>query len=111
KKVEGDWTVQAKEEVKKIKEEAKKSGISLTKEDDSTITAIQRSVAKPGFDCGIRVIHFADKDKFNGINNSAITGMFKMFSSGNLNGFKPAGGMTSLDYWWHDIGGKKAYKI
>lgn len=105
------WADGAKDEIKKIREGAKKDGVNVSKADEVKIQAIEKSVSKPGFDCGIRIIHYADKDKFNGINNSTITGIYKMFNSTSLNGFKPAGGNTSIDFWWTDIGGKKAYKI
>jgi hypothetical protein len=102
------WEEEAKAEMDKITKSRKDTGFQLTKEDNETITALRRSISKPGFDTGIRIIHFADKDKFNGINNGALIGIFKMFNSGSLNGFKPAGGMIRYDFWWQDRKGKKA---
>jgi hypothetical protein len=105
------WEDAAKSEIDKIIKSRKETGFQLTKEDNETITALRRSISKPGFDCGIRILHFAKKEAFNGMNNPALIGMFKMFNSGSLNGFKPAGGMTVFDYWWQDRSGKKAYGV
>jgi hypothetical protein len=108
---EDSWEDAAKAEIDKIIKSRKETGFQLTKEDNDTISALRRSISKPGFDCGIRVLQFAKKESFNGMNNPAIIGIFKMFNSGSLNGFKPAGGMTVFDYWWQDRSGKKAYGV
>lgn len=99
---------QAKKIIDDIYKSRKDAGFQLSKEDNDVISAVRRSISKPCFDTGIRILHFAKKDKFNGINNGALTGIFKMFNSGSLNGFKPAGGMTRYDFWWQDRKGKKA---
>lgn len=107
------WVDESKELIKKIREdsvfktEGQEVGVPMqTKGQIEKISAIERSVSKLGFDCGIRAIYIADKDSFNGINIPALIGSFKQFGSADLNGFKPAF-TTSFDYKWQDWSGKK----
>lgn len=76
---------------------------NLTKEENDVISAIQNAISKPGFDCGIRGIYLAETDKFKSINITGLTGTFKQYSSGNLNGIAPTGGLTIFDYPWQDF--------
>ena len=110
-----DWKGQAKKEIEKIisespvkPEEGKSVGLSnLTEMQKETINAIQRSLSKTAFDTMIRGIYLAEKDKFNSVNIAGLTGSFKQYSSGNLNGFKP-GFTTGYDYPWQDFKGRRA---
>jgi len=107
-----DWKEQGKELIKEIKEpyksEKDKFPETMTKETQEVINAIDRSISKPGFDCGIRVIYLAKKDNFQIINVPALLGIFKQYNSGNLNGFRPFGDtITAFDYPWQDIGGHR----
>lgn len=102
------WQDEAKEEIEKIREEAtpKTEGDKIafpnpTKGQIERIAALERSVSKLGFDCGIRVIYFAEKDKFRPANITAMTSITKQFDSNNLNGFKVYG-ITAFDYPWQD---------
>jgi hypothetical protein len=108
-----DWTHGAQEEIKKIKtkdvqqvEAIKLTGLSLSKGEREQIEAIERNISKIPFDCGIRVMYFADKDKFNDINVAGLNGSFRQYNSNNLNGFK-SDHDTSIDYKWQDWSGKK----
>lgn len=74
----------------------------LTKGQQDEIAAIERSVAKYGFDAGIRAIYFAQGDAFRASNISGLLGVFKQFGSNELNGFKPARD-TSYDHPWSDV--------
>ena len=76
---------------------------NLTKEENDVISAIQNAIAKPGFDCGIRGIYLAESDKFKPINITGLTGTFKQYSSANLNGIVPTGGLTIFNYPWQDF--------
>jgi hypothetical protein len=105
------WEESAKKAVDDIIKSRKDSGYQLTKDDQDSISAIRRSVSKPGFDVGIRSIYFADADKFQGVNVSAFTGIFKQFNSSTLNGFAPTGGMTAFDYPWQDFGKRNSEKF
>ncbi|MBU1046607.1 hypothetical protein KKH36_02405 [Patescibacteria group bacterium] len=110
-----DWRGQSKEEIKKLILEATKGedGTTtrmMTKGEGAVIAAIERSVSKLSFDCNIRAMYLAEKDKFNGINISALMGTLKQFSSNELNGFKPAK-VTAFDYPWQDYKGIRANKM
>ncbi len=110
------WQEDAKEEIKKIVEryrpaDKEKQSRTPTEGEKDMISALERSVSKLPFDCGIRCLYIADKDKFNGALKGGITGSFKQYGSLNLNGFKPTGWFTIFDYPWQDYFGKKQEKF
>lgn len=72
-----------------------------TKADQEAMASIERSLAKIGFDCGIRAIYIAQKDYFDPSNIAGITGAFRQYSSPTLNGFKPRNS-PGFDYPWQD---------
>ena len=78
-----------------------------TKGQADKIYAIERSVSKLGFDCGIRSIYIAKKDAYSGVNIPGLVGSFKQYGSFNLNGFVPRV-TTNFDYFWENIGDRKA---
>ncbi|MEK7133071.1 MAG: hypothetical protein AAB771_00050 [Patescibacteria group bacterium] len=63
------------------------------------LKALDRNMAKLGFDAGVRVIYAARSDIYNLINISSITGVMKQYNSQNLNGFKPQK-TTSGGFWF-----------
>jgi hypothetical protein len=72
---------------------------TLSDGEKEIIKAIERNMAKPAFDVGIRVIYIAKKsvfDKPNGI--GGIVGSFKHFSTENFNGIKPNGDKYSARF-------------
>ncbi|MBU4480232.1 hypothetical protein KKG48_02200 [Patescibacteria group bacterium] len=100
------WVDMAKEEKLKLieslkSEEEGKPPRLATKGEQDIIASIERNTDKLGFDCGIRGLYITEKEKFNPINITGITGTFKQFNSENLNGFKPSRG-TGFDYPWQD---------
>lgn len=102
------WQDEAKEEIEKIRKEATPETDSdypafpnPTKGQIEKIAAIERNVSKLGFDCGIRAIYIAEKDKFKPSNIGAMTGITRQFHSNNLNSFKPYE-MTTFDFPWQD---------
>ena len=113
-----DWKGDAKKIVEKIIEESKKRGADptsefspmfaqLTEGERNTIKAIERSIGKLGFDCGVRSIYIAKKEKFNGGNIAGLFGTVKQYNSNDLNGFKPTK-YTDFDYPWEDY---KKYRL
>lgn len=110
------WIDESKDLIKEIKEasvyeNSKGEMVPLaTKGQADKINAIERSVSKLGFDCGIRSIYIAHKDAFSGVNIPALVGCFKQYGSASLNGFRPEI-TTSFDYFWQDITGNKLKKI
>lgn len=78
------------------------SMFNLTKGQTDIINAMERSVAKLGFDCGMRGIYIADKDKFNPTNIVGLIGTVKQFNSNTLNGFYPTRWMIKFDFPWQD---------
>jgi len=78
----------------------------LTKGQQEEIAAIQRSISKPGFDCGIRGVYLAKGDTFDATNIPGLLGAFKQYNSNELNGFKPSN-VTGFDFPWEDFRGKR----
>ncbi|OGD68857.1 hypothetical protein A2996_02625 [Candidatus Campbellbacteria bacterium RIFCSPLOWO2_01_FULL_34_15] len=111
-----DWTEKGKEEKKKLlanlvtDEKDKTKNRPPTKVESQVIEAVERNITKPGFDCGIRGIYIAEKDKFNPINITGMTGSFKQYNSGNMNGFRP-NRVTGFDYPWQDYKNTRLNKM
>lgn len=110
-----DWKDKAKKEVEKIKSKyeggadaVEKLGkaLKMTKIEQETITAIERSLDKPAFDVGIRTLYLAKKENFKGEHIAGLIGFMRPYSSNNLNGFK-IGHETDFDNPWEDISGDK----
>lgn len=102
------WQDEAKEEIEKIRKEVTPETDSdypafpnPTKGQIEKIAAIERNVSKLGFDCGMRIIYLAEKDKFRSPNIGAMTGITRQFHSNNLNSFKSYQ-MTAYDFPWQD---------
>lgn len=100
-----DWTSKGKKEIKslleKLQPEEGKFMRTTTKGEQNIITAIERNIDKVAFDCGIRCIYLAEKDKFNPVNAPGLVGSFKQYNSEWLNKFKTSN-PTSFDYPWQD---------
>lgn len=108
-----DWKEDAAGLIKKLKKEDKKrkgpGGEEeavllpfLSPGERKVLEEVERSIAKPGFDCGIRVIYLAPADRFNAVNIVGLTGAFKQYNSADLNGFKPSKHKTLIKYPWYD---------
>ncbi len=102
-----DWKDQAKPIIDKImkrdkkKEEDKSFGsLALSPGERATLEALEKSVSKLGFDCGIRTIYIAKKEKFDPARAISLGGIFRQYNTLNLNGFKTIR-PTRFD-WWED---------
>ncbi len=114
------WKEAAKDEVNKIIEAAKGekgpdgkfvpgTGRQLTETERDTITAINRSVSKNGYDVGMRAVYIAPKDTFNPSNIGGIIGGITHFNS-HLNGFKPSRGAAENYGFWLLVWKKRSDK-
>ena len=90
-----DWTGEAKDEIKKIKDKAtpKTKGDypgfpNMTKGDIDTINAIERSLGKMAFDAMIRGMYISDKEVFSPSYISGYIGAMRQYNSKTLNWFK-----------------------
>lgn len=73
--------------------------MNLSPGERSTMEAIERNIAKIGFETGIRWMYLAKRDSYNALAIPATFGIFRQFSSASLNGFKPNGNVTpNIDY-------------
>lgn len=66
------------------------------------ISALEKSIAKLGFDVGIRSIYLADLDAIDGMNKPLLVASFKQFNSNDLNGFKVSH-VTDVNFPWQDF--------
>ena len=96
---EKGWTDKSKEVITGLKAaantkdaEGKTIPGKLTKGEQQVIEAIERHRNKAGFDCGMRVLYIAEKDKFSGNTISAFTAMFRQYNTEDMNSFS----MTDL---------------
>lgn len=114
-----DWRHDASEDLKKrtkrdVEVKADKplnpNIMQLTKGERDTVEAIERSISKTPFDCGIRAIYVARSDAYRTSMIAGLTGSFRQYNTAHLNGFKPdkAPGVT---YPWQDRSGKKVQKM
>lgn len=101
-----NWQEDAKKLIKEIREASAQPGPdggpgfpNPTKGQIEKINAIERSVSKPGFDCGIRGLYIAKKDAFEGTTIPSLIGSLKQYNSSSLNGFKPQH-TSGTDYPW-----------
>jgi hypothetical protein len=112
-----DWKKAAKAEIKKIASESllgdgdaeKGTTLKLTKGQQETIAALERSLGKFPFDTVVRGMYVAKQEVFNSANIGGLMGVVKQYGSPDLNGFKP-GFSTSVDYPWQDFRGKRVAK-
>lgn len=65
------------------------------------VSAIEKNIAKLGFNTLIRFVYWGRADVFIKANSSAVIGAFKQFNTLNLNGFKPNNKTkTYIDYFF-----------
>ncbi len=116
-----DWSEEAKKAVEDIRkklenaEHPERFPRIMTKGEAETIAAIERTVAKPAFNTGIRAVYIADKDKFIGSRRNDLFGAFRHFNS-VYNGIKPVPDYTGYDNVFEDFMGigernKKLYAL
>lgn len=105
-----DWKGEARQEITKIRanpEETEQTPEGVIKRlsfgQQETIKAMERSISKQGFDCGIRGVYLAKKGNFNPTMIAGLTSIFRQFSSETLNGFMPTRYLTKYDYPWQDF--------
>ena len=109
-----DWKDEAKELIEKLKKGSKKDddmkvgSMALSPGERTILEAVERSTSKMGFDCGIRALYIAEKDKFEDSRVVSLAGAFRQYNTLNLNGFKAAR-PTKFD-WWEDLTGSKLTK-
>lgn len=109
-----DWKDKAKREMEKVKSKydgtdaIDKLGkaLKMTKAEQESINAIERSLDKPAFDVGIRTIYLAKKDYFRPEHIAGLVGFMRPYGSNHLNSFKIAN-ETDFDNPWEDISGDK----
>lgn len=73
---------------------------NMTKGEREVVEAIEKNIAKIGFEVIIRYVYVAPRDIFRGGSiKRAISGCYKQFNSQNLNGFKYNGKISpGIDY-------------
>lgn len=73
-----------------VKEKKESTKITdLTPGQKEVIEAIEKNIAKLGFDATIRTLYIGKRGSYNRANIAATLGFFKQFNTLNLNSFKP----------------------
>lgn len=72
-----------------------------TKAEADVIAAIDRSISKINFDCGIRLLYITKPESFMGARITPMINIFKPFSTNNLNSISMRWG-PYFDYPWSD---------
>jgi hypothetical protein len=75
----------------------------LTGGEKLKVEAMERSIEKLLFECGMRALYLAKKESFRGSNIAGIPRFFDAFRSNEFNLINPARWMASLDYPWQDF--------
>ena len=78
-------------------------GSTLTDGEKRAIEAIEKKAAKLLFECGIRNLYLAKRERFNGVNNGGVIRFFDHTQSNEFNKFNPTRGMSIFDYPWQDF--------
>ncbi len=107
----GDWTDEAKEIINDKCKEKTPAGVPsfkvlmMTKGDQEIVAAIERSVAKLGFECGIRALYLAKKGTMDMNQTKALGGLWRPFAAKNLNELVVDGSSQTFgwDFPWEDI--------
>lgn len=99
------WKDEGKNLIKELKEKYAEGKAS--KRDTEVLHAIERSLTKNGYDCGLRVVYVAKNEHFDPNLISGVAGMLGHFGLGDLNGFRPTH-TTDFDYPWQDY---KDYRL
>ena len=104
------WTDTGKNKIKEIQDKAKNDAVPVSKADQDLINVIQRSITKYGFDAGIRALYISKKESFDASRITGLMGIYRQYSSPELNGFAPTNA-TSYDYPWQDFSGNRVVEL
>ncbi|MEI7489281.1 MAG: hypothetical protein WCJ72_18080 [Chryseobacterium sp.] len=107
-----DWVHEAQQDIKKltkrdlkVDEKSNPGLFVLTKGEKLAVDAIEDNITKTPFDCGIRAVYIAKKDKFKKSTIGGIKNSFKQYNVTNLNSFE---GVNEAEEgkWYHKLMGK-----
>lgn len=104
----GTWKDEGKAEINKIMKRDEKTPegwqklYMTTKGEQEAVAAIERSMSKFGFECGIRAIYIAKKENFDGRQAKALGGLFRPFASGTLNSIGYLNQSIGPDFPWQN---------
>ncbi|MEK7650576.1 MAG: hypothetical protein AAB364_01745 [Patescibacteria group bacterium] len=100
------WKDEGKALIEKIMQRDKKGGEDeslgltiLSPGERKVVEDIERSLAKPGFDCGLRALYLAKPELYHPNRVVSTLGIFKQYNAADSNGFKTAF-TTSDKYPW-----------
>ncbi len=104
-----DWRDNAEALVEKLMKrdkplEAGKFPPRLSPGEEEVVKAVERSVSKIGFDCGLRGIYLAKQGFYDAARVVGLINSVRQYSSLHLNGFSTFN-RTTIDYPWQDFRG------
>ena len=75
------------------------------------VEAIERSLTKLYFECGIRVIYMARQENFKGVSIGSVVKFFDAYNQPNYNSIMPTRGSSDFDYPWQDWNGIRENRV
>ncbi|MBI4136047.1 MAG: hypothetical protein HY481_00640 [Candidatus Vogelbacteria bacterium] len=104
-----DWRGDSEALVEKLMKrdkplEAGKFPPRLSPGEEEVVKAVERSVSKIGFDCGMRGIYLAKQGSYDASRVVGLINSVRQYSSLHLNGFSTFN-RTTIDYPWQDFRG------
>lgn len=123
------WKEPAKEKINSITKQAIERAQSFVDEDEKKkvgsrgstllsggeklqVEAIERSLTKLYFECGIRVLYLGRNDgSFNGTNIGSVVKFFDAYNQPNYNSIMPTRGNSDFDYPWQDWNGIRENRV
>jgi hypothetical protein len=79
----------------------------LGKRDQDILAAIERSLTKQAFDCGLRVVYLAPHEHFDASFPEKLNTLFDSFNTPDLNGFSAVRWLSTYKYSWQDWQGMR----
>jgi hypothetical protein len=122
------WKEPAKNKITKITKQAIERAQSFVDDDEKKkvgargstllsggeklqVEAIERSLTKLYFECGIRVIYLGRNENFNGVNIGNVVKFFDAYNQPNYNSIMPTRGSSDFDYPWQDWNGIRENRV
>lgn len=90
------------EKAKEQEKQVAQANLQLSSFEKLQIEAIERSLSKLVYECGIRVMYLGKNENFNGINIGNVVRMFDPYKQNGFNQIMPVRGQSDFDYPWQD---------
>lgn len=90
------------EKAKEQEKQVAQANLQLSSFEKLQIEAIERSLSKLVYECGIRVMYLGKNENYNGINIGNVVRIFDPYKQNGFNQIMPVRGQSDFDYPWQD---------